>query len=61
MENDPAIEFDHFLGEKLGKTLAEIRQLPNDEWRSWHMYYRRKSQRGQLRNRVAQNMVHVRG
>ena len=60
MESDPSIEFDHQLGEKLGKTLEEIRALPNAEYQSWYMYYRRKNQRAELQHLVAQNMAHVR-
>jgi hypothetical protein len=37
-ELDP---FDFLLAERLGKTLAEIGQMSNNEylrWRAWHVY-----------------------
>jgi hypothetical protein len=48
MENDPSLEFDHFLAEKLGKTVAEIRSMDNQEYMDWSVYYGRKAQRAQI-------------
>lgn len=48
MENDPTIEFDHFLGEQLGKTLEEVRAMDNAEYLSWGVYYGRQAQRQQI-------------
>lgn len=44
LETGTELLFELYLAEKLGKTLGEIRQLPNDEFMAWNMYYARKAQ-----------------
>lgn len=49
MENDPALEFEFFLAQKLGMTVARMRQeMGNDEFVHWGIYYARKAQMAQL-------------
>jgi hypothetical protein len=49
METNPELEFEHFLGAKLGRTVAELRQtLGNGEFIAWYVYYGRKAQQQQL-------------
>lgn len=48
MEANPELEFEHLLGEKLGKTVDEIRQMSNEEFVRWSVYYGRKAQRRQI-------------
>lgn len=48
MENNPDLEFDHFLAERLRRTVAEVREMDNDEYLSWCVYYGRKAQREQI-------------
>lgn len=31
--------FDYVLAEKLGKTLGEVRAMPNDEYVEWRCYH----------------------
>lgn len=45
----PGLEFDHYLAERLGKTVEEMRStMSNAEYVRWAMYYARKAQRMQL-------------
>ncbi len=54
METDPAIEFDHYLAEKLGMPVAEMRRrVSNAEWMSWNVFYSRRNQRRELANAQA--------
>lgn len=49
METDPALEFEFFLAEKLGCTVAQLRDgLSQAEFVAWSVYYGRKTQREQL-------------
>jgi hypothetical protein len=49
MENDPAVEFTFYLAQKLGKTVAEIRDgMGHQEFVEWGIYYARKAQRAEL-------------
>lgn len=48
METDPTLEFEFFLAQKLGKTVAEMRQMDNGEFIGWQVYYARKAQREEL-------------
>jgi hypothetical protein len=48
LEDDPELEFELFLGEKLGRTLGEIRQLPSSEFLLWSRYYARRAQEKEL-------------
>lgn len=36
------------LAQKLGRTVAELRQMGNDEFVRWQVYYARKAQREEL-------------
>lgn len=42
------LEFEYYLAEQLGKTVAEMRQMSGDEFTGWVVYYGRKAQREQL-------------
>ena len=46
-ENDD-IAFEFFLGEKLGKSIAEIRELDNLEFMRWGVWFARKAQQKEL-------------
>lgn len=48
METDPTTEFEFYLAQKLGKTVAELHQMDNDEFVGWSVYYGRKAQRAEL-------------
>jgi hypothetical protein len=48
METDPTLEFEYFLAQKLGRTVAELRQMGNDEFVGWQVFYSRKAQDEQL-------------
>lgn len=48
METDPELEFEYFLAEKLGRTIAELREMDAAEFVGWGIYYGRKAQRQQL-------------
>jgi hypothetical protein len=51
METNPDVEFDHYLAEKLGMPVAEMRRrVSNAEWLSWNVFYNRKAQRRELEN-----------
>lgn len=51
METDPSIEFEFFLAQKLGRTVAELREMSAEEFTGWSVYYARKAQREELRGR----------
>lgn len=43
------LEFEFILAEKLGRTVAELReQISNDEFVRWGVYYARKNQQAEL-------------
>jgi hypothetical protein len=49
MEANPSLEFDHFLAQKLGMTVARLRaEMGNDEYVWWNVYYGRQAQRDEL-------------
>jgi hypothetical protein len=48
MENSPELEFEFFLAQKLGKSVAELRQMSQVEFLGWSVYYGRKAQREEL-------------
>lgn len=48
MESNPSIEFDHFLAQKLGRTVAELHEMGQHEYLSWSIYYARIAQREEL-------------
>lgn len=47
MENGE-LEFEFFLAQKLGRTVAELREMDHGEWVGWCVYYGREAQRQQL-------------
>lgn len=47
-ESRPDLEFEFFLAQKLGRTVAELREMDNEEFMYWAMYYQRKAQREEL-------------
>jgi hypothetical protein len=48
METDPTVEFEFFLAQKLGRTVAELRHLSGDEFVGWSVYYARLAQQWEL-------------
>ena len=48
LETSPDLLFELFLAEKLGKTLGEIRQIPNEEFLLWNTHYARQAQQAEL-------------
>ena len=48
MENDAEVEFEFYLAEKLGRTVAEIRTMDHLEFVRWGVYFGRKAQRREL-------------
>jgi hypothetical protein len=50
MDQDPSLEFDHVLTEKLGwRTVGAMRRgMPNAEYRAWAVFYGRRQQRQEL-------------
>ena len=47
-EADPDLEFQYYLAQKLGRTVAELGDLSHDEYLHWGIYYRRLAQRQEL-------------
>jgi hypothetical protein len=48
METSPELEFEFYLAQKLGKSVAELRQMSQAEFLGWSVYYGRKAQREEL-------------
>lgn len=49
LANDSELEFEFFLSQKLGMTVARMRsEMDNSEFVMWGMYYSRKAQRDEL-------------
>lgn len=48
METNPELEFEFYLAQKLGRTVAELRQMSQAEFVGWGIYYGRKAQREEL-------------
>lgn len=48
MDAQPELEFEYFLAQKLGRTVAELRQMSQAEYVGWTVYYGRKAQREQI-------------
>lgn len=49
METTPELEFEFFLAQKLGMTVARLRaEIGNDEWVGWQVYYGRMAQNQEL-------------
>lgn len=48
-ENDPELDFEFFLAEKLHMTVARLRnEMPNDELLRWSVFYGRRAQDAEL-------------
>jgi hypothetical protein len=48
-EQDPTTEFEFFLAQKLGMTVARLRaEMTNQEFMEWGVFYARKAQREEL-------------
>ena len=49
-ENDPELDFEYFLAEKLGgMTVRELRErMDNDELMRWSVFYGRRAQDAEL-------------
>ena len=48
LENDPDLEFEFYLAQKLSRTVAELRLMGNDEFVLWTRFYARKAQAEEL-------------
>lgn len=50
MDQDPSLEFDHLLTERLGwRTVAAMRRgMPYAEYLAWSVFYGRRNQRREL-------------
>ena len=56
MENDPSLEFEFFLAEKLRMTVAELRQrMSNEEFMQWSVFLGRRAQREQIERAKARS------
>ena len=48
-ETNPTAEFEHFLAQKLGMTVGDMRaRMSNAEFIRWEIYYQRIAQREEL-------------
>lgn len=48
MESTPELEFEFYLAQKLGRTVAELRKMSQQEFVGWSVYYGRMAQREEL-------------
>lgn len=48
METDPSLEFEFYLAQKLGRTVAELRQMSQMEFLGWSIYYGRLAQKAEI-------------
>lgn len=49
LEDDPELEFEHYLAVKLSMTVGQLRaQMSNAEFVRWGMYYARIAQQREL-------------
>jgi hypothetical protein len=54
LEDDPDLEFEFYLAQKLGTTVRRMRaEMGNDEFVLWSRYYARKQQRDELDRMMA--------
>ena len=53
-ENDPELDFEFFLAEKLGgMTVRELRErMSNDELLRWSIFYGRRAQDAELQSKA---------
>ena len=45
---EPVAVFDHFLADRLGRTLAELGDMPHAEYVAWASYHKVRQQQEQL-------------
>lgn len=48
METDPTYEFEFFLAQKLGCTVADLQAMSHNEFVGWCVYYGRLAQKQQI-------------
>lgn len=49
LETNPDIEFEHYLAQKLGMTVARLRaEMGAEEFMRWSVYYARLAQRDEM-------------
>jgi hypothetical protein len=48
---DPTLKFEFFLAEKLSRTVAELREMSNDEFLHWQAYYALEAQQIELESK----------
>lgn len=53
LDEDPELEFEHYLAVKLGMTVAELRGMGQNEFLRWQVYYAREAQRLELEQALA--------
>jgi hypothetical protein len=54
LENDQELEFEFYIAQKLGRTVAELRStMRHDEFVLWTRFYARKAQQEELAARMA--------
>lgn len=54
LEENPDLEFEFFLAQKLGMTVARLRsEMSNGEFVYWSRFYMRKAQRDELESKRA--------
>ncbi|NIJ10627.1 hypothetical protein FHU38_000971 [Saccharomonospora amisosensis] len=55
-ESEPGLEFEFYLADRLGMTVARLRaEMPHHELVAWHVYHGRKAQRRELAEKQAAN------
>lgn len=56
METNPDLEFEFYLADRLGRTVAELRDsVGNDEFVAWWIYFARLAQRRELAIKMARH------
>jgi hypothetical protein len=50
-KEDPSLNFDFFLAERLHKTVGEIRRMPALEWHTWAVHFGIKAQAAELQQK----------
>lgn len=49
MESSPDLEFEFYVADRLGMTVAQLRaEMSNEEFVAWGVYHGRKAQRAEL-------------
>jgi hypothetical protein len=56
MENDPDLEFEFYLADRLSMTVHNLRRtMSNEEFVAWSIFHGRKAQRQELATKMARN------